>query len=152
MDSDDSITITDPEDAAWASRQREIVEQYLVRQQCEHDGVSREPRWFVFPYIAVWAVRSKANPDRVGWWAISGDLPTDYITASGQRSVGDVLISFANQWDAAASRMSRGEHLPGYIVGVPSQVEELAIMLQSRAKLLRKFGEELNNGEPPSKG
>src|SRR5438132_14084795 len=98
METDESPTIDDAEDAAWVGQQRQIVINYLTAQRCEHNGVSLEPRWFMSPYVAVWAVRSKANPDRIGWWAISGDLPTDYMTASGQRSTGDVLIAFANQW------------------------------------------------------
>jgi hypothetical protein len=152
METDEAATIDDPADAAWVARQREIVTDYLASHRCEHSGVSLEPRWFVSPYAAVWAVRSKANPDRVGWWAISGDFPTDYMTAAGQRSTGDVLIAFADQWQAAAERMDHGEHLDGYVVGHPSQAKELAPLLRARAKLLRKFGEDLNDGETPGEG
>jgi hypothetical protein len=67
----------DEEDAAWADEQRGVVEAYLRGQGCDHAGVALEPRWFVRPHLALWAVRSRANPDLVGWWAISGDVPTD---------------------------------------------------------------------------
>src|SRR5437764_5727586 len=60
---------------------------------CSSD-LSLEPRWFLSPYVAVWAVRSRANPDRVGWWAISGDLPTDYMTCGREQEAGDILIGF----------------------------------------------------------
>src|SRR6187397_2702283 len=94
-DSDEPPTITDAEDAAWAAEQRETVESYLRAQGCDHAGVSLEPRWYLSPYLAVWAVRSKANPDVVGWWAISGDVPTDYMTATRElRSTADVLAAF----------------------------------------------------------
>ena len=97
-------------------------------------------------------MRSKANPDRVGWWAVSGDLPTDYMTAARQQSTGDVLIAFADQWQAAAERMKDGEHLDDYVVGVPSQAKELAPLLQTRANLLRKFGKALNDSETAGEG
>jgi uncharacterized protein DUF4826 len=147
MDIDEAATIDAPEDAAWVAQQRQIVIDYLASQQCEHNGVSLEPRWFVSPYVAVWAVRSKANPEWVGWWAISGDLPTDYMTAAGQGSTGDVLIAFANLWRAAAERMTDGEQLDRYTVGDPSRAKELAPLLQSRADLLHEWCEDLNRGE-----
>ena len=152
MDTDQATTIDDPEEATWVARQRDVVIDYLARERCEHSGVSQEPRWFVSPYVAVWAVRSKANPDRVGWWAVSGDLPTDYITASHQKSTGDVLISFAKQWRAAADRMTRGEHADDYVVGDPSQAKSLAPLLLKRAELLQQFGEDLNNGRAAGEG
>lgn len=152
MDTDEATTIDDPDDAAWVARQRQNVVDYLASQRCDHNGVSAEPRWFVSPYVAVWAVRSKANPEWVGWWAISGDLPTDYMTAAGRRSTGDVLIAFADQWQAAAERMKYGEHVDDYVVGNPSQAKELAPLLLSRANLLRKFGQEMKSGETADEG
>src|SRR5688572_11663462 len=109
MDSDDTSTITNPQDAAWIALQREVVTRYLTTQGVEHGGLSLDPRWFVSPYVALWAVRSKSNPDLVGWWAISGDLPTDYMTRGGEQDAGDILIGFATRWREAAMRMAIGE-------------------------------------------
>ena len=145
MDSDDSETIESEEDSAWVKRQREIVTSYLDKERCEHNGVSLEPRWFLRPHIAVWAVRSKKNPDRVGWWAISGDLPTDYITASHEKRTGDVLIAFAQQWRPLAERMARGESQPEYHIGPPSEATTLAPLLLARAEILQQFGEEMKS-------
>ncbi len=147
METDEASNIDDPEDAAWVAHQRQNVIDYLASQRCEHNGVSLEPRWFVSPYVAIWAVRSKAYPDQVGWWAISGDLPTDYMTAGDQRSTGDVLIAFAKLWRAAAERMRGGEQSEGYSVGDPSRAKQLAPLLQSRADLLHEWGEESNRSE-----
>jgi hypothetical protein len=152
MQSDESPVSDDLEATAWAAQQRQIVIDYLASQGCDHNGVSLEPRWFVSRCVAIWAVRSKANPDRVGWWAISGDLPTDYMTATHQRTAGDVLIAFARQWREAAERMKSGEQLDGYAIGDPSCAKALAPLLQTRADLLQEFGEDLNRGEVTGKG
>src|SRR5688572_15909275 len=136
MDSDEEPTIADSEDAAWAAAQRERVVDYLASQHCKHAGVSRAPRWFLSPYVAIWAIRSKADPDRIGWWAISGDLPTDYVTSTNERDNADVLLSFSRQWKAAAAQMSAGKQVPGYRVGPPGSEKELAPLLLSRAELL----------------
>jgi hypothetical protein len=153
MDSDETLTIDDAEDAAWVRRQRQVVIDYLVSQRCDHNDVSLEPRWFVSPYVALWAVQSRATPDRVGWWAISGDVPTDYLSAAAHlRTAGDILIAFADQWRAAAERMKDSEHLGAYVVGDPSRATELAPLLRRRANLLQKFGEDLNNDETAGGG
>jgi hypothetical protein len=147
-DSDDSATIADSEDAAWASDQRKLVEAYLTSQGCQHAGVSLEPRWYLSPYLAVWAVRSKANPDRVGWWAISGDVPTDYMSASPQlRSTADVLAAFGAQWSQSAEIMSRGEYTG---IGKPENVIELAPLLRTRAEMLQELADQVRVDESES--
>lgn len=146
-ETDEQSSIEDPTDAAWLGSQRQLVTEYLGSQRCEHGGVSSEPRWFMSPYVGIWAVRSRTHPDRVGWWAISGDLPTDYMSATGQRSSGDVLIAFADHWEAAAEAMRAGRQLPGFSIGNPSHAVQLAPLLDSRADLIREFGEQLNESE-----
>ncbi|MEM6393305.1 MAG: DUF4826 family protein [Planctomycetota bacterium] len=137
-------TITDPKEAAWAVRQREVVESYLQEQGCEHAGVSLEPRWFLSPYLAVWAVRSKADPDFIGWWAISGDVPTDYLTATDNiQCVADVLSAFSYQWSEAAEKIRNGEYA-GF--GSPQNSDELEPLLIARAGLLQKFAAQLREG------
>jgi hypothetical protein len=144
-DGDEVPTLTSAEDAAWAAEQRQVVEGYLRAQGCDHAGVSLEPRWHLSPYLAVWAVRSKANLDQVGWWAISGGVPTDYITASrGMRCAADVLAAFGEQWSRAAEAMARGEYAG---IGRPEDAAELAPLLRSRAEMLRELSEQVRTEE-----
>ena len=144
-DGDEVPAITDSEDAAWAADQRKVVEHYLKAQGCDHAGVSLEPRWYLSPYLAVWAVRSKANPDAVGWWAISGDVPTDYMTATGElRSTADVLAAFGAQWSKAAEAMSRGEDAG---IGKRENIAELAPLLRTRAEMLQELSEQVRAEE-----
>lgn len=139
MDSDDTPTITDPDDAKWVASQREVVLRYLTSQHVEHNGVSLEPRWFVSPYVAVWAIRSRKNPERVGWWAISGDLPTDYMSCGTEQEPADILLAFSARWTDAAERMARGEQPDDFTIGDPCKARELAPLLATRAKLLHDF-------------
>jgi hypothetical protein len=112
MEGDDESNIEDPADAEWLAAERARVTSYLASQGVDHRGVSAAPRCFLSPYVAVWAVRSKRKPDRVGWWAISGDLPTDYITSTTERDDADVLRAFARQWKAAAAEWRRALSCP----------------------------------------
>jgi hypothetical protein len=144
-DSDEIATIIDSAAAAWAALQRDAVEAYLQTQGCEHAGVSLEPRWYLSPYLALWAVRSKANPDLVGWWAISGDVPADYMTATRElRSTADVLAAFGAQWSRAAEAMSRGKYAG---IGKPETVTELAPLLSTRARMLQELSEQVRREE-----
>ena len=147
MDSDDSPSIADPEEAAWVAEQRSQVMRYLAGQRVEHAGVSVEPRWFVAPYVAIWAVRSRENPDCVGWWAISGDAPTDYMTCSDERDCGDILTAFAARWREAAERMAAGNQAEGFTIGEPERARELAPLLARRAELLYDFAVAAKSGK-----
>jgi hypothetical protein len=144
-DSDEIAAITDSEEVAWAAEQRRMVEVYLQSQRCDHGGVSLEPRWYLSPYLAVWAIRSKSNPHAVGWWAISGDVPTDYLTATRElRNNADVLAAFGARWARAAEAMSRGEYAG---IGKPENIAELAPLLRTRAAVLQELSEQVRAEE-----
>jgi hypothetical protein len=145
MDSDEEPTITDPAEAAWAAAQRARVIDYLKTQRVEHAGVSLEPRWFLCPYVAIWAVRSKAKPDRIGWWAISGDLPTDYVACKHEASDADVLLTFSRAWKIQAEAMSQGKPSPDYGIGPPERAKEFAPLLLTRAELLEEFAKDMTS-------
>lgn len=144
-DSDEIPTIRNHEEAQWAADQRRVVESYLHSQRCDHAGISMEPRWYLWPYLAVWAVRSKANAVAIGWWAISGDVPTDYMPATREiRCNADVLAAFSASWSKAAAAMSRGEFVG---IGKPDNIVELAPLLHTRAEMLLKLSEQVRAEE-----
>jgi hypothetical protein len=101
----------------------------------------------VDPYLAIWAIRSKANPDAVGWWAVSGDVPTDYVAATRElRSTSDVIAAFGAQWLQAAESMLRGEYA-GF--GKRENIAELAPLLHTRAIMLEELAEQVRAEENP---
>jgi hypothetical protein len=126
----------------WIRAQRSEVIAYLDRQGVQHRGVSDQPAWFVSPYVAVWSVESQAIPGAVGWWAISGDLPTDYVSSHDAHDPRSVVAHFAHQWSEASAAMRRGEPPPDITIGTPDQWPELADLLQRRSQLLTQFSED----------
>ena len=144
-DSDENRTIADPSEVQWVAEQRSIVVAYLSAQHCDHAGVSIEPRWFLHPYLAIWAVRSKTSAGLIGWWAISGDVPTDYMTATREiRCSADVLDVFGGRWSKSADAMSRGEYVG---IGDPETVTELAPLLAKRAIMLQELAMDERSAE-----
>jgi hypothetical protein len=129
-------------ESEWIADQRIRVEEYLRTERIDHLGVGECPAFYGHPYIALWAVQSKQSPGSIGWWVISGDLPTDYIGSNDGRHPRQALRTFAKQWLKASEAMSHGETLPGYSIGLPSQRAELAGLLRGRAQIVQKFAED----------
>ena len=66
-------------DSVWYKAEREKVFVYLKHNVEEFNDVGEYPAFDVVPYFAIWAVESSVTKGMVGFWAFSGDLPTDVI-------------------------------------------------------------------------
>jgi hypothetical protein len=127
----------DPQlEARWLVEQRGNVQRYLEEQGVLHGSAAFEAEWSVARYVSVWTVRSIAAPDTIGWWAISGDLPTDYLTGQDAADARSALAAFASRWRNVAGYMLRGERHPTIRIGNPHDAHELGDLLQRRAQVL----------------
>jgi hypothetical protein len=75
----------------------------------------------------------------VGWRVISGDLPTDYVSAETIKHPRDAMRAIAELWSEAASHMERGISHPTFRVGTSNNQSELAPLLANRATLLLEW-------------
>jgi hypothetical protein len=133
----------DPElEAAWLSEQREVVLLYLSGQGAKHGGLPDEPAFFVVPYVAIWAVNSRKFPGSIGWWAVSGDLPTDYVSSTGIGDARAAMRAFSRRWQELADDMLRGRTHPDSVIGTPDQWPELGKLLKSRADLFSDWADD----------
>lgn len=126
-------------DLAWLKGQRAGVEAYLKAEGVVHGGVSAEPGWYVPDVLAVWPVQSAADPTTVGWWAISGDMPTDYVSATSGMDARAAIAAFASSWQDAAAHMAAGVAPSGFTIGNRENWASLAPMLRSRADTLARW-------------
>ncbi|ATU66998.1 DUF4826 family protein [Piscinibacter gummiphilus] len=130
----------DPEtEAQWCAERRQEVSDYLRGEGLAHGRVGEWPAWQVCPYVSVWAIESLSHPGAVGWWAISGDLPSDHVSSSDAKSPREAVRAIASLWQEAAECMARGERHPSFSIGSGHQDEELGPMLASRAGLLLEW-------------
>ena len=123
----------------WCAAQREDVRSYLVGQGLVSPIVGDWPAWHVAPIVAVWAVESQQQPGWVGWWAISGDLPTDYVTCGEERSPRQALYDIGRRWSDAAELWAIGKRCEAMSLGSEAKEKELAPLLATRAELLLDF-------------
>ena len=126
---------------AWFAQQRGVAISYLEKEGISAPEVGDVPAFHVSPYVSLWAVRSKKNPDAVGWWVIAGDLPTDYLSAENAENPRTALAGFARIWKAAAECMLRGERHPDFQIGRKEDWPELGDLLLRRSGVLMSYSE-----------
>ena len=131
-----------PDEEEWVAQERAKVIAYLCSQHCEHGGVGERPAFHVDPYIALWAIQSRKAPGRIGWWAISGDLPTDYMSSDSGHHPREALRHFSAEWVSVAESMKRGAEHPRTKIGTPDQWPTMAPLLQKRAELLKHYADD----------
>jgi hypothetical protein len=126
----------------WCLEQQKAVAEYLKVAGVKHGRIGEWPAWHVAPYVSVWAIESTARPEWVGWWVISGDLPTDYISADSVKDPRTAVRGFTERWRDVASYMRRGEAHPTIRIGSADEQTGLGPLLESRATLLSKWVED----------
>ena len=133
---DEADDVDDAEEEAWCDSQHQRVIDYLSHEGLKHARVGEWPAWHVYPYVAVWAIESIIHPGWVGWWAISGDLPTDYVACGPERTPRAAMREFALRWKKAAAAMAEGREPDEVAVGRLGDAATLAPLLDSRAEIL----------------
>jgi hypothetical protein len=129
-------------EADWLRRERERVLGYLAGEGVRHGEVALRPDWFVLPYVAIWRVASAAMPHAVGWWVISGDVPTDYVSSRGLRGPRDAMRAIARSWQAVSGSMLRGEPHPDVSIGRSADWPELGDLLGRRARMRQDWADD----------
>jgi hypothetical protein len=123
----------------WVSRQRARVGEYLRRHGITDPNVGEWPAFEMAPMFAIWAVVSKRVPGKIGWWAFSGDCPTDYISEDGQCHPRSALRRLLEEWRIHVSFMRRGEQPPDMNFGEHADLRHLGELLEKRTELLGEW-------------
>jgi hypothetical protein len=130
-----------PAEELWIAEQRSRIAEYLEKENVDHLGVGEYPAFHVNPYFALWAVQSKAAPGSIGWWAVSGDVPADYISAKGLRHPRDAMRKVADEWKEVSTYMLRNEPHPDTRIGRAEDWPELGKLLLSRSEILCEWAD-----------
>ena len=112
---------------------------YLEDEGLQHGRIANEPSWLVAPYVSIWTIESNKTPGNIGWWAICGDLPTDYISSNDAKNPRQVLNAISKRWLEVADYMQQGKSHPSMELGNPKTWPDLAPLLKSRAETLGKW-------------
>lgn len=130
------INYDDPiNEMKWYKEQRQIASEYLVKQQVKHGLIGESPAWFIAPYVSIWAIQSLIDTNKVGWWVISGDLPTDYISSKNIHTPREAMKQFSINWNEASRKMENGTDHPLFETGSKTNRTKLLSLLKTRSKI-----------------
>lgn len=118
----------------WLDEQQEVAHQYMKRTGTNYGSIEHTPSFYVSPYVAVWAVESGKTHDAIGWWVITGDLPTDYVSSNGISSAREAIIAFSKRWLNSVNMHKNGKVDPTITLS-----DETADLLESRAQILAEW-------------
>jgi hypothetical protein len=124
------------EEERWCEECRAVAVRYFKETGVAHGEIGEWPACHLAPYISIWAIESKKAPGWVGWWAIAGDIPTDYISAETIKHPRDAMRRFGEHWEEIARYMAAGRKHPDTNIGKPEDWPKLGPLLQARSKLL----------------
>jgi hypothetical protein len=130
-----------PDEDSWVAERHGAVVAYLRGEGVRHGEVGEWPAWHLQPYLAIFAIESVLAPGGVGWWAITGDVPTDYVSFHDADHPREVMRHFAHQWGEVSAFMLRGERHPETTIGTPEQWPELGDLLRRRSQLLQQWAD-----------
>src|SRR5262249_36856130 len=129
----------------WCNDQRANVARYLRSQKVKHGRIGEWPAWHVAPYVSVCAIERLAQPVWIGWWVISGDLPTDYISAADVKPPQHprkAIRVIAKRWLKMVEAWKKGRDYKDTGITGSQSKKELGPLLKSRAKMLIKCAED----------
>lgn len=136
----------DPEvEERWCSERRRVVADYLRSQRVQHGRIGDSPAWHVAPHVSLWAIESHARPGWIGWWAICGDVPTDYISSADvepPQHPRKAMRVFARNWLQVVAAWKEAREVENTRIGDASSHEELGPLLEARAKLLMRWADD----------
>ena len=108
---------------------------YLGEEGFLEPSIGDWPSWYVAPILSVWAVESVEHPGSVGWWAVSGDFPTDYTSRVGEANPRQALQDIGLRWKDAAAKWADGKPAEEWGLRNHAAEKELAPLLAARAEL-----------------
>jgi len=125
-------------EAAWFQTARKHIGEYLHRQRVPSDHLPAGPVWAVVPYVSLWHVLG-TRTRTPAFWAIYGDLPTDFIPFDTAPTARDALRAFGERWDTVSEDLLAGRQHPTIHIGNPSELGQLGALLPARAAILRQW-------------
>ena len=128
-------------DVEFLEKTKAEVLRYLEHFEVRYRAVAEQPDWYLAPYISVWPVFGQ-HAQKPGWFAIAGDIPTDYVSTDDAHDARSAMRHFSRLWLEAATCMEGGNVHPSFKIGKPEDWPSLHPMLRQRGELLAEFAED----------
>lgn len=125
--------------ARWNQSQRERVIAYLEKEGIASPQIGDWPAFEIAPHFGIWCVESKKQKGKIGWWAFSGDCPTDYVPEDGQCHPRETLGNLVKRWKTHIPHLKAGQQPLEVKFGDGSNIKELGELLEKRIAILEDW-------------
>jgi len=86
----------------WAREQYQAATKHLADKGLVTSSVMVEDSRYIAPLVAVWKLKLLDNT----WvWAISGDLPSDYVAIEAAKTAKEAMRHFSMNWQLKAENI-----------------------------------------------
>ncbi|MEG3768116.1 DUF4826 family protein [Alteromonas sp. 14N.309.X.WAT.G.H12] len=115
----------------WVRTQLQHASKHLAENGIVVNSVDHGKSRYLMPYFAIWYVKSLENK---AYWALSGDLPADFIAGDNAQNAQEALRHFALSWQIKAENIERTN------MADETQLK-FAGILRNRAEKMHDFAE-----------
>ena len=125
--------------AKWIKEEFKKVEEYLQKEKITYDRIENTPSFYIEECVAIWKIFSKKYKGKIGWWVISGDLPTDYISSKNIKDARTALEKILSEWKSYVKSMKDGKNPNDVKIGNKNNKKELGELLEKRINILEEW-------------
>jgi len=83
----------------WIRHHYQKANEYLAKKGVIPKQVAVEECRYLVPYLGLWKITAT---DKSKYWVLSGDLPTDHISATHAKTAREALQNFSLRWQLKA--------------------------------------------------
>lgn len=118
--------MTEQEILNWARDAYQKIMGFLGEQGLVIESLSESESRYLAPFVAVWKLKTTEGK----WvWAISGDLPSDFISSEGATSARETLRAFSMRWQMKVEKIRNNADIEEEQKKLADLMEERAVQL-----------------------
>ncbi|WP_157957809.1 DUF4826 family protein [Aliidiomarina celeris] len=102
--------MTEEQHNEWVREKFQAANAFLAQHGVLTERVLTKDSRYMAPLVAIWKFSIQGVTDKV--WAVSGEVPTDYMDASAAATPRDALRYFCYRWQQKADMILNGDTPP----------------------------------------
>ncbi len=135
-------TYSQEEVEAWWTICREKLDRRLAEDGILHGPLGDEPISYCMGMACVCAIEAPNQAGIVGWWGISGDVPTTYLSVDEVADPRAFIREISRRWLTAIEAMERGDPPGAATIGKPKDWPTIIPLLRFNAHTLASWADD----------
>lgn len=94
--------MTEEQSNEWMREQFQKANKHLAEHGVLYESVFVDECRYLAPFVAVWKIKAS---DGKKFWAITGDVPSDFVGLDAAKTAREVMKHFSLQWQLKAEKL-----------------------------------------------